>query len=146
MCTLKPPFDAKDMKGLYDKIKTGKYTPISTKYSKELQTLVSKMIQVNPINRPSAEEILRTWIPSKDFTKTMVKSNSQPGLLNTIKVPRNLVELKKILPSKKYKNPVVNENKMPQISRDISVNQLQDDRLNRQPSVVVKNPSRPESK
>jgi len=79
----------------------------------------------------------------------MIKSNSQPGLLNTIKVPRNLLELKKFLPEKKYKKPLCqNENKMPILSKDISMQQLQDEK-SKQPSVMLKNPSilvRPESK
>jgi len=58
MCTSKPPFDGKDMQGLYAKIKTGKYNPISNKYSRELQNMISKLLQVNPTNRPSAEEVI----------------------------------------------------------------------------------------
>lgn len=56
----------------------------------------------------------------------MVKCNSNPGLLNTIKVPRDMAQLKGLLPQKRYKDkaqPNAKEN-LPGISRDISVSQI----------------------
>jgi len=46
------------MKGLAQKVKQGRYTPISNFYSKELSNLLQKMLQINPHKRPSANEIL----------------------------------------------------------------------------------------
>ena len=44
MATLQPPFVGKDFAGLYNKIKTGVYAPISPiKYSKELAAFLKKM-------------------------------------------------------------------------------------------------------
>lgn len=73
---------------------------------------------MEPRNRPSAEDIINALIPSKDFTKTLIKSNSQPGLLNTIKVPRDLKQLQQVLPGKRYKDKVTKvekENNLPQM-------------------------------
>lgn len=52
-----------------------------------------------------------------DMMKTMVKSNSNPDLLKTIKLPNNMMELKHLLPKKKYKNEKENNG----LNRDISM-------------------------
>lgn len=57
MTTLKPPFRAEDMDGLYKKIIKGSYTSIGEKFSKGLSNLIKSMLQVNPNNRPSAEQL-----------------------------------------------------------------------------------------
>jgi len=46
------------MKGLYSKIKQGKYAPIPNKYSKELTNLISKMLRINPSQRVSCQDII----------------------------------------------------------------------------------------
>jgi len=53
MCTLKPPFRANDMNGLYKKVLQGKFPPIGSKYSKKLETVVAKMLAVETNLRPS---------------------------------------------------------------------------------------------
>ena len=53
MCTLKPPFRANDMNGLYKKVLKGSFAPIGPKYSKKLETVVGKMLQVETNLRPS---------------------------------------------------------------------------------------------
>lgn len=81
------------------------------------------MLQLDPRNRPSAEDIVGKLIPAKDFMKTMVKSNSQPGLLNTIKVPRDLTQLKVVLPGKRYKDfKEIKENQLPRVDSVVSSN------------------------
>lgn len=54
MTTLKPPFRAEDMDGLYKKIIKGVYTKIGDNYSKQLGQAIKNMLQVNPANRPDA--------------------------------------------------------------------------------------------
>ena len=58
MITLKPPFRAEDMQGLYKKVLRGKYPKIGEKYSTELQQVVRTLIQVSPHLRPTCDVIL----------------------------------------------------------------------------------------
>jgi serine/threonine protein kinase len=50
------------MKGLYAKIKAGKYTPIPSLYSKELSNLIGKMLKINPSQRVSTHEIIDNYL------------------------------------------------------------------------------------
>jgi NIMA (never in mitosis gene a)-related kinase len=58
MATLKPPFRAEDMDGLYKKVIKGSYSKISDNYTKQLSGAIKMMLQVNPSNRPDAEQLL----------------------------------------------------------------------------------------
>ena len=58
MTTLKPPFRAEDMDGLYRKVIKGAYNKIGDNYSKQLAGVIKMMLQVNPSNRPSADSLL----------------------------------------------------------------------------------------
>lgn len=60
MTTLKPPFRAEDMDGLYKKIIKGAYTKIGDNFSKSLASAIKSMLQVNPSNRPDAGQLLNT--------------------------------------------------------------------------------------
>ena len=54
MITLKPPFRAEDMEGLYKKVIKGVYNKIPSQYSIELSNVIRAMLQVNPALRPSS--------------------------------------------------------------------------------------------
>lgn len=54
MTTLKPPFRAEDMDGLYKKVIKGSYSKIGDNYSKQLSQVIKNMLQVNPAHRPDA--------------------------------------------------------------------------------------------
>lgn len=58
MATLKPPFRAEDMDGLYKKVIKGSYQKIGDNFSKALSSVIKSMLQVNPANRPSANQLL----------------------------------------------------------------------------------------
>ncbi len=58
MTTLKPPFRAEDMDGLYKKVIKGSYSKIGDNYSKQLAGVIKMMLQVNPANRPDADSLL----------------------------------------------------------------------------------------
>lgn len=60
MATLKPPFRAEDMDGLYKKVIKGSYQKIGDQYSKSLSSAIKSMLQVNPSNRPSAEQLIKS--------------------------------------------------------------------------------------
>lgn len=63
MATLKPPFRAEDMDGLYKKVIKGSYSKIGENFSKNLSNAIKMMLQVNPSNRPSASQLLKTLTP-----------------------------------------------------------------------------------
>ena len=58
MVTLKPPFRANDMNGLYKRVLKGVYPPIDHKYSADIKTVISRMLQTDARERPSCAQIL----------------------------------------------------------------------------------------
>ncbi|KAG5852218.1 NIMA-related kinase 12 [Anguilla anguilla] len=58
ICTLKPPFNAKNLISLFYKIVKGEYGKIPEVYSENLFTLIKKMLCLTPEDRPSASCIL----------------------------------------------------------------------------------------
>lgn len=115
MCTLKPPFRANDMNGLYKRVLKGAYAPIKETYSKALSSVIQKMLQVDPNGRPSSKQILQledVQRKAQDLGINLItesnqqNSNSQyassllqdsnlnkDGLLQTIYVPKVLANL-----------------------------------------------------
>lgn len=58
MATLKPPFWAESMEGLYKKVTKGIFERITGRYSKELSTIIKLMLQVNPNNWADCNSLL----------------------------------------------------------------------------------------
>ena len=58
MTTLKPPFRAEDMSGLFKKVVRGYYPKIPTVYSQDLSNVIRALLQVAPHLRPSCDKIL----------------------------------------------------------------------------------------
>lgn len=52
-----------------------------------------------------------------DMNKTIAKSNSNPDLLKTIKLPNNMMQLNNVLPKKKYKQE---QKENMQMNRDLA--------------------------
>ncbi len=50
MASLKPPFRANDMEGLYKKIMKGNYDPLPSIYSNDLNLIISEMLKVTIFN------------------------------------------------------------------------------------------------
>ena len=55
MITLKPPFQAEDMQGLYKSVIKGKIDPIPESYSEDLAQIVKLLLSVNADNRPTCD-------------------------------------------------------------------------------------------
>lgn len=53
MITLRPPFRAENMEGLYNKVIKGQFSKIPDKFSNDLVELVKLLIKVRPEQRPS---------------------------------------------------------------------------------------------
>ena len=60
MMALVPPFRAKDMNGLFKKVTHGVFDEPPKVFSHDLIKLVTSMIKVNPKDRPTADQLLRT--------------------------------------------------------------------------------------
>lgn len=58
MVTLKPPFQAEDMQGLYKRILKGQLPKIPEHFSSDLWTMLKLMIQVNPKMRPDTDQVM----------------------------------------------------------------------------------------
>jgi NIMA (never in mitosis gene a)-related kinase len=106
MTTLKPPFRAEDMEGLYKKVIKGSYPKISNNYSQELSNIIKAMLQVNPMMRPSSDKLLQSSIVLKKGEELNIgaseTASSISQLLRTIRMPKNLHYLTDRLPKPNY--------------------------------------------
>jgi len=111
MITLKPPFRAQDMEGLYKRVIKGQYSRIPDRFSNDLFQIVQFLLQVNPKSRPSCEQILNHPIVQKriEYFKSISgekennnNSGNSKSLLKTIHMPKNLLFLSDKLPKPNY--------------------------------------------
>jgi NIMA (never in mitosis gene a)-related kinase len=97
------------MQGLYKKVLRGIYPKIPSTYSSDLAHLVKSLIQVSPQLRPSCDKILDMPIIKKRMDKLFPNTDefydSHSSLLNTIRVPKNLLYLTDRLPKPTYESP-----------------------------------------
>ena len=56
--TLRPPFRADDMAGLYKKVLRGIYPKIPSHFSSELANVIKSLVSVQAQSRPTCEQIL----------------------------------------------------------------------------------------
>ncbi|KAK6488934.1 serine/threonine-protein kinase Nek2 [Huso huso] len=59
LCALSPPFTAYNQKDLAEKIREGKFRRIPYRYSEELNTVLSRMLNLKDYLRPSVEAIIQ---------------------------------------------------------------------------------------
>ena len=98
--SLKPPFRAEDMEGLYRKVIKGDFSPIPRSFSSDLHNIITSLLQVNPSSRPTCTHLLS--IPSVTRHTTSESESSDFSLLQTIKFPKNLQQITKQLPQPNY--------------------------------------------
>lgn len=106
LCALSPPFTARDMKGLYNKVVKGEYKRIPGMYSDHLSNVIDMCLQVMPSKRLTAAQLLRT----KEIVLHLRENNfedekqnfSSKSLLDTIKLPADFSLIKDRLPTSQY--------------------------------------------
>ena len=102
MITLRPPFRAKDMEGLFNKVCKGQFSRIPDRFSDDLFKIVQYLLQVNSIQRPSCEQILQHPVVLKriEYFKSFgnEEENEDKCLVKTIHIPKNLLLLSDKLP------------------------------------------------
>ncbi|CAI2360818.1 unnamed protein product [Moneuplotes crassus] len=109
MITLKPPFRASNMEGLYTKVSKGLYQPIPKKYSTELSNLVRSLLKANPDKRPDCDDIISMPSIVKKIGILFPDSDNILGsneLLKTIRFPKNFMYLTNQLPKPSYDEEV----------------------------------------
>ena len=106
MITLRPPFRAENMEGLYNKVIKGQYNKIPERFSADLVAIVKMLLIVNADSRPSCDKILKNPIIQKRIEYFKSFSNEDLGedqaLLQTIRIPKNLLFLSDRLPRPNY--------------------------------------------
>jgi len=105
MITLKLPFRAKDIEGLFNKVCKGQYSRIPDNFSDDLFQIVQFLLQIEPNSRPSCEQILNHPIVMKrieDFKSIPKEDETEDILLKTICMPKNLLFLSERLPKPNY--------------------------------------------
>ena len=116
MITLRPPFRAQNMEGLYNKVIKGQFNKIPDRFSNELYEIVKLLIQVHTDARPSCDEILKNPIIQKriEYFKSFTgeQENEDKALLQTIRIPKNLLFLSDKLPKPNYAKHMKNINNL----------------------------------
>lgn len=110
----KPPFQAKDVNVIYERIKKTDYTfPPDKKISDEAKQLIQDLLSLNPLNRPSIHEILDyPWFkgpfPSKTTEDALTATPHGMGELSRAQSALNFANAKTRagIYTPKSKNPV----------------------------------------
>lgn len=133
--SLKPPFQAEDMKSLYRKVVKGIFPPLPSSFSEDFREVLSYFIIVDPKKRPTAGQILKLQIVNKRVNIKEESSDSlNSSLLGTIRLPSNISSISDHLPRSKYaiksrSEQITNRTPLPQIvmMNRGSINKYQDD-------------------
>jgi NIMA (never in mitosis gene a)-related kinase 1/4/5 len=99
--TLKPPFRATDMEGLFEKVIEGQYDPIPSSYSQDLNEILKKILNIDAELRPSCDEILKYEFVSKHYSHKVLNSSTS-SLINPINLPIEINLLSQSLPRPDY--------------------------------------------
>lgn len=102
MISLRPPFRAENMEGLYNKVVKGQYSRLPEKFSSDLSDLIKFLLQINPQCRPSTDEILNHNLINKRLNEVKLNEEVNVTLLKTINFPKNLMMLSDKLPQSNY--------------------------------------------
>lgn len=92
MCALRLPFQALSIHALAVMIMKGEYEPLPAGFSQEMQTLLNKLLTLDPIQRPSISEVLsmpileqriRKFLDEDTFLREFVQTRRSNELLQT---------------------------------------------------------------
>ena len=107
LATLKHPFLAQSERALADKVMKGQYSPLPKAFSADLSNVIKLMLQLDPSKRPTASQLLEHPIVKARMDCSPVSCDeevpfSRGELVNTIHVPKLLMDLQSRLPGAKY--------------------------------------------
>ncbi|ODV79448.1 Pkinase-domain-containing protein [Suhomyces tanzawaensis NRRL Y-17324] len=110
----KPPFQAKDVQVIYERIKKTEYAfPADKPISEEAKVLIKDLLSLNPLNRPTIDEILNyDWFkgpfPDKTYEESLVSTPPGFGKISKTQSSINFTNTKSSagIYTPKNKNPV----------------------------------------
>lgn len=109
MCVLRPPFMARNFKELRRSVLIGAFPPLPPFYSEEINLLIKALLQMDPKDRPPAEELLQNPFVNKKGRRLLEakleRTAEEPRrmLMRTIKM-KDLASLRHALPAPNYRN------------------------------------------
>ena len=116
---LHPLFRATDMQGLYRKVVAGAYSDIPKGYSAELSQVIKGLLQLNPMLRPSCQQVLDMSAIQRKVKELGIGSEGTiapaGNILGTIVFPKHISALSSRLPKPNYAIPQVSQ--LPQLQK-----------------------------
>jgi NIMA (never in mitosis gene a)-related kinase len=128
MAKLSPPFHGNDIKDLSNNVKKGVYAQISSPYSNDLSEFIGFMLQVNPVLRLSADELLENQLIKKRLDELVI-DEAAVNLIKTIHMPKNTKDINSKLPRKLYDDKYYNKQVRKQL-RKIKIKASLQSRIN----------------
>ena len=147
MLTLHPPFRAKDMEELYNKVIKGQFKKIGSKYSEDMNEIIGFLLKVNPRDRPNCDEILKHPLIKKRLeffqaqageNESMMDNIDEGVLLRTIRIPKNIIFLSDNLPEKNYEKSKSHTKALGRNIRKLTTN-TQNNNNNSLPNIKILN-------
>ena len=105
MASLHVPFRGTSIQQLYKNIIKGKYQEIPNIYSNNLRNIIKMILTMNPLKRPSAQDLLDNEIivnKIKEIGLINGENKEKAMLMKTIKIPKNISKINLELPKKQY--------------------------------------------
>ena len=105
MACLRVPFRGTSIHQLYINIMKGKYEEIPNIYSNDLKSIIRLILCLDPVKRPSAEDLLNNIIIKRKIREIGLnnrENNETALLMRTIKIPKNFNQINLQLPQKQY--------------------------------------------
>ena len=105
MATLHVPFRGTSIQQLYKNIMKGKYLEIPNIYSDDLKMIIKLILTLNPLKRPSTEDLLNNEIILNKIKEIGIingENKEKAMLMKTIKIPKNISKINLELPKKQY--------------------------------------------
>ena len=105
MASLHVPFRGTSIQQLYRNIIKGKYQEIPNIYSNNLKNIIRMILTLNPLKRPSAQDLLDNEIivnKIKEIGLINGENKEKAMLMKTIKIPKNISKINLELPKKQY--------------------------------------------
>lgn len=101
MCALQPPFNAQSLHQLAQKIIQGQYAPVPGHFSKNINALLSSMLQRDPAKRPNINQLLKSPIIADRIRKLLNEDDFKDEFSHTILHNQNVFDEFRAIQAKK---------------------------------------------